>query len=175
LGRHLFAVAAVCACAPTCDFGYGGQEAAPGDAPPSEAGAAGIDFAALSPGDSLLGLRIDSLSIRPDPVDGFGWMGTVDFSGSVELAGAFRPHMDFPDVRETCFFVDDSLRSRLPRFPNDVRRSWFCFTNPAQAEAVLGVPGDTARARIRIDRFYYHYRHTDVYNRARLVSAGVLP
>jgi hypothetical protein len=129
---------------------------------------AGVDFAAVARGDTVLGLRVDSVAILPDPVDSFGWMGQVDYSGTVELAGEYRPHMDFPDVAEPCFFVDDSVAGRLPRFPNDVRRSWFCFANAGEAVAQLGPPGSVSRARIVIDRFRYHYQHTDIYNVARL-------
>jgi hypothetical protein len=127
----------------------------------------GLDFSALASGDTLLGLRVDSVDIAPDPVEP-GWMGSMDFSGEVELAGEYRPHFDFPEVREPCFWVDDSAASRLPRLPNDVRRSWFCFTNAGEAESALGTVGPARRARIVIDRFHYLYQHTDVYNRARL-------
>lgn len=138
----------------------------PVEAEPS--GPPGVDFGALSRGDTVLGLRVDSAAVRPDPVDSFGWMGRVAYAGPVELAGEYRPHMDFPDVAEPCFFVDDSVAERLPRFPNDVRRSWFCFANAAQAVEQLGPADSIARARIVIDRFQYHYQHTDVYNVARL-------
>jgi hypothetical protein len=128
----------------------------------------GVDFSALSRGDTVLGLRVDSVSILPDPVDSFGWIGQVEYAGPVELVGEYRPHMDFPDVEEPCFFVDDSVAGRLPRFPNDVRRSWFCFTDARNVVDQLGPPDSISRARIIIDRFHYHYQHTDVYNVARL-------
>ena len=133
-----------------------------------------VEFSRLAPGDSLAGLRIDSIDVLPDPVDSFGWMGTVAYSGEVTLVGEVRPHMDYPDLAEICFFADDSVAERLPRFPNDVRRSWLCFSNQDEAAMLLGEVGDTSRARIRIDRFQYIYQHTDVYNRARLVAGELL-
>lgn len=139
--------------------------------PPPKVAAGGTGFVGLAPGDTVLGLRVDAVAVRPDPVDGFGWMGKVDYSGEVTLTGEYRPHFDFPEVREICFFADDSSAVRLPRFPNDVRHPWFCFSNQAEAGRMLGEPATRGRARIRIDRFSYHYRHTDVYNLGRLVDA----
>lgn len=152
-----------------CEDPDGGAEVArrapiEAEAPPRP----GVDFAELSRGDSVMGLRVDSVAILPDPVDSFGWMGQVDYEGPVEVVGEYRAHMDFPAVEEPCFFVDDSVSARLPRFPNDVRRSWFCFENARQAVEQLGPPDSISRARIVIDRFRYHYQHTDVYNVARL-------
>jgi hypothetical protein len=119
----------------------------------------------------VLGLRVDSIDVLPDPVDGQGWMGRVTYSGEVALTGEYRPHPDFPDVREICFFADDSAAVRLPRFPNDVRRPWLCFRNQGEAARMLGEAGGTGRARVLVESFDYHYRHTDVYNVASLVSA----
>jgi hypothetical protein len=130
---------------------------------------AAVEFAELTEGDTVLGLLVDSIAILPDPADGFGWMGSVDYSGVVPLTGEYRSHGDFPEVREICFFADDSSAVRLPRFPNDARRPWFCFTNQDRAVELFGGPGATGRARVVIDRYLYLYRHTDVYNRARLV------
>ena len=125
-------------------------------------------FATLARGDIVQGLHVDSVSILPDPVDSFGWMGQIDYAGPVELVGEYRAHMDFPEVEAPCFFVDDSVAGRLPRFPNDVRRAWFCFENAAEVVDRLGPPDSISRARIVIDRFHYHYQHTDIYNVARL-------
>lgn len=138
---------------------------------PPEVAADDPAFGRLTPGDTVLGLRVEAIDVRPDPVDGFGWTGRVDYAGEVGLTGEYRPHIDFPEVRETCFFADDSSGVRLPRFPNDVRRPWFCFSNQDDAGRLLGQPGSSGPARVRIDRFEYHYRHTDVYNLGRLVAA----
>ena len=103
--------------------------------------------------------------IRRDPVEN-GWIGEVDFEGQVTVNGTLQPHPD-TDFGALCFFVDESDRALLPRFPNDVRRPWFCFTNEDEVRRVAKAG---QRARIRVSKFRYMYSHTDVYNTVEFVA-----
>jgi hypothetical protein len=113
-------------------------------------------------------MRIEGIDVLPESADSTGWMGSVDFSGTVTLTGRYRPHPEAPAVPALCFYPDSVSAAQLPRFPNDERTSWFCFTNTADAEAAFGGPGGEGEATIVINEFYYLYQPTDSYNTARL-------
>ena len=139
-------------------------------------GRAAADTSAPQPSHSALpaqgerwgGLLVESVEARPETVDEFGWTGRVVLSGAVTLSGRYRPHYDYPELQETCFFPDSASAARLPRFPNDVRISWFCFQDQQHAARELGAPPASGEATIVIDRMDYLYEHTDTYNTARL-------
>jgi hypothetical protein len=152
-----------------CDARHDAAAAGDGQAEPAQAGR---DFGRLAPGDTVLGLGVVAVEVAPESVDSFGWMGSVRFSGRVELSGNFRPHPEFPDVRELCFYPDAPSAARLPRFPNDARTSWLCFANQEEAQRRLGALPAAGSATVVVEDFDYIYRHTDVYNRARLVSVA---
>ena len=146
------------------------EAGADGSAPPADSFAAqrSIIPADLAPGDSLLGLRVEALQVKPETIDSFGWMGRVRFSGTLTLSGTYAPHPAYPEVEQLCFFPDDDAAVRLPRFPNDERISWFCFSNQDQARQRLAAPPAEGAATIMIDGFEYLYEHSDTYNSARL-------
>lgn len=156
-------------CAAGCDQGAPPAQPPPPPAasPPREA--AGSISDALAPGDTLRGLQVVAADLRPDPVDGFGWMGTARFSGAVRLTGGYRPHPDYPAADELCFYPDSASAERLPRLPNDRRTSWLCFSNQEAAQAELGPMPAAGTAVVEVDSFDYIYQHTDVYNRASLL------
>lgn len=129
-----------------------------------------LDPSRLAPGDSIGGLRVVSVDVRPEVVDSFGWSGRLRFTGEVALRGTHRPHPEFPDVRAVCFYPDSASAARLPRFPNDQRISWLCFTNHDEAERLLGMAA--GEMSIVVDDFDYVYEHTDSYNTARLVRVA---
>jgi hypothetical protein len=116
-------------------------------------------------GDVVGTWRVVRADVRPDPVEN-GWTGEVDFEGEVVVNGTFQPHFD-SEFGALCFFVDESDRALFPRFPNDVRRPWFCFTNEEEVRRVAKA-GD--RARIRVSKYRYMYSHTDVYNTVEFVA-----
>jgi len=116
-------------------------------------------------GDTVDGWRVVRADVRPDPVEN-GWIGEADFEGEAVISGTFQPHPD-AEFGALCFFADESERTKLPRFPNDVRRPWFCFTNEDEVRRAASA-GD--RVRIRVAKFLYMYSHTDVYNRVELVE-----
>lgn len=109
--------------------------------------------------------RVVSSDIRPDPIEN-GSIGEVVYEGEAVLSGTLQPHFD-PEANARCFFVDESDRDKFPRFPNDVRKPWFCFTNE---DAVRRVAKPGQHARIRIADFHYRYSHTEVVNSARFVE-----
>jgi len=109
--------------------------------------------------------RVVESDVWPDPSED-GSIGEIRYAGEESVRGAFQMHPDaeFPAL---CFFVDELDRGKLPRFRNDVRRPWFCFTNQ---DEVRGVAKAGQEARIRIADFHYRYSHTDTYNSARFVG-----
>ena len=126
-----------------------------------------FDPDSIQDGDTLGAMVITSRELR---VDHEGkWVGTVRFAGEVTLSGRYHPHFDYPEVRSTCFEVDDSTAVRLPRFAFDERRVWFCFDNQENAARSLGPPGSSGDATIVIDRYATVRSFTDAVDGARLV------
>jgi hypothetical protein len=127
-----------------------------------------IDLGIHRIGDSLGPFRITGIDARPEIVDDSGWSGRVDFSGVATVSGSYRPHHEYPEARALCFFPDSASAATLPRFPNDPRYSWFCFSNHDVAERILGAPDAVGEATIEIEQYRYLYEHTDTYNTAQL-------
>ena len=126
-----------------------------------------FDPDSLRDGDTLGSMVVVQRELR---VDHEGrWVGTVRFTGEATLSGRYHPHFDYPEVRSTCFEVDDSSAVRLPRFAFDERRVWFCFDNQEDAASLLGPPGSSGDATIVIDRYATIRSFTDAVDGARLV------
>lgn len=108
-------------------------------------------------------------SLEPD-----SWYGTADemVAHVLENVGPGSIVLLHVELRsrseELCFYPDSASADRLPRFPNDVRTSWFCFTNQEEAQRLLGALPASGEATIVVDELFYIYQHTDVHNRARL-------
>ena len=120
------------------------------------------------PGERWGGLLVEEADLHLDLVDSTGYVGRVRLAGEVTLSGRSEAHPFDSDIDDLCFFPDSASAARLPRFANDVRRSWVCFRNQAEARAALGA-GPTDQATVVIDGFEYLYEHTDTYNTAELV------
>ena len=129
---------------------------------------AGIRFNPLEikVGTRVGGMILDSLALRT-AYDSTR-LGTAQFSGRVELTGAKLRHFD-SDADALCFEADSASAALLPRWDGDERRAWFCFSNRSAAQAALGPPGDSAPARIVIDRLTIHRGMSDEVNSARFV------
>lgn len=138
----------------------GEPEATKADAPPAHV----LDPARAKVGDVVAGMRIEAMEIRRAS-DG-ELLGTVRFAGEARVSGRFGPHPS-SEVDALCFFADPASAGRLPRFPQDQRRAWFCFSDQAEARRMLA-PADSGGASIVIDRYTYHYGHSDGVNEARL-------
>src|SRR5690606_5099034 len=119
LGVILSILGAGCERQPARDAGAPARASEAGIPGTTPAGA--VDPGRLRPGDRWLGLRVETLQLRPETVDPSGWSGSVRLSGRLRLSGEYRPHPSYPEVREVCFYPDSSSAERLPRFPNDVR------------------------------------------------------
>jgi hypothetical protein len=123
-------------------------------------------------GDSVAGMRIEAMDVQRafdgEPV------GTVRFAGEARVSGRAAPHFD-SEVDALCFFADAASAGRLPRFPRDERRAWFCFANQAEARRMLDTPADSGVVSIIIDRFTYHFSYSDAVNEARLVRVEARP
>lgn len=126
-----------------------------------------FDPDSLQAGDTLGTLVVVQRELRRD-LEG-RLVGTVRFAGEVTLSGRYHPHFDYPEVRSTCFEVDDSTAVRLPRFASDERRVWFCFGNQEDAARSLGPPGSSGDATIVIDGYATVRSFTDAVDDARLV------
>jgi hypothetical protein len=163
----------LCVLALGCTEDDRAQQAIAPPAPPASAGT--LDPAAAEVGDSVLGLRIERVDLHRALGDGEEWVGEVEFAGDAELTGTYRPHPDYPELQEVCFFADDHSAGRLPRLAYDERVSWLCFSNQERALDLLGEPDAQGPARVTIDGFTYRYSYTDVYNTARLVSGEPIP
>lgn len=122
----------------------------------------------LSPSDQLGPFRVEEMAVRPETADSSAWSGTVAFTGTVTVSGAYRPHPDRPAATALCFYPDAESAAQLPRFPNDDRVSWFCFANHDDAIRELGGPEAHGEATIVINEYHYRYQPTDTHNEAVL-------
>ena len=163
----LFALLALAACGDDAsdDARHAAEDSAAAQAAPAPPRGHVFDPARVRVGDSIAGMRVDSVAVNRTPA-GY-WIGTVRFAGEARIGGTYEPHPD-AEVDALCFFASDEYRPRLPRFSTDERKPWFCFENQDRARALLHVPPDHGRAEILIEAFTYHFSHTDVVNQARL-------
>ena len=90
-------------------------------------------------------------------------VGSVYFSGDIELAGRMMRHPD-SDVDALCFEADSMSAARLPRWKGDARRPWFCFKGDDTAAKTLAADSS---ARVVLDRFVIHKGMSDEVNSAR--------
>jgi hypothetical protein len=130
-----------------------------------------FDPAQVEPGDRVLGLEVTRVNVsRMEPQD--QWVGTVNFEGEVTVSGIYSAYTP-ADLNESfpCFNVDENSAEQLPRFPEDQRRTWFCFDNPEGVLQALGEPSNQS-VSIVIDRFEYAYIPSDVTNRATFVRVA---
>lgn len=97
------------------------------------------------------------------------YAGSVSFKGELEVAGSYRAHYEYPEVKEACFWVDPNEWKKVPRVAGDERVVWFCFTNKDEAIAKLGALGTNVQATIVIDDYTTHVERSDVWDTARLV------
>lgn len=137
-----------------------------------------FDPATIRPGDSVGVLVLDSIAAARNLVDSTR-VGAARFRGRLELSGSLMPHPD-EDLRErtVCFEADPGSAARMPRWLHDERRSWFCFSNPDEASAALGLAGEgeaegvgpVVEFEIVIDGFTIHRGLSDEVNSARFVE-----
>lgn len=133
-----------------------------------------FDPATMARGTVIGVLTLDSVALQR--AYDSSYVGSARFSGEIELSGATlrNPDADL-GLRLTCFEADSTSAARLPRWSEDERRSWFCFTNNDEAARSLGPPSEGVRATIVIDEFTIYRNMSDAVNSARfrrLISGG---
>lgn len=134
-----------------------------------------FDPSQVKPGDRVAGLEVVSVDVQP--FQNRGYVGTVQFRGELTLSGTYKtdPSADAPSSKP-CFFVNPASASQLPRFTNDERIAWFCFSNPDEAQKLLGQPTAADQpAVVVVDNYTTIYQPTDAVNTARLVRGGAQP
>ena len=122
----------------------------------------------IQSGSTIGGLKVAAVDVQPAPI-ATGVSGSVRFAGEVQLVGSYRPHFDYPEVREPCFWVNADSWSKLPRAAGDQRVIWFCFENRDEAVRQLGPLGTQAYATIVIDNYTTNLTGSDAWDTARLV------
>jgi hypothetical protein len=142
--------------------------ATPSNSSPLPRDALIFDPATVKVGDILGGLRVERVDIDR-AVGDMGYVGDVRFDGEVTISGERMNHPDFPEVRAICMRVDSVSVRRLPRFPDDTRRTWLCFENRDEAARRLGEAGTRGPLTVVIDRYQTVRHFSDVYDTAMLV------
>lgn len=128
-----------------------------------------FDPSQVEPGDRLLGLEVVDVEVSSFGSDAY--VGTVEFRGEVTLSGTYSPQTALVGSERAvpCFFVSEVSNTQLPRFSNDERNPWFCFTNPDAVQAAFGNTSTEQPATIVVDAYKTVYIPSDVYNEARFV------
>jgi hypothetical protein len=137
---------------------------------PATAPRGGIRFdpSRVKPGTRIGELVLDSIAVR-QALDST-LVGMARFRGEIALSGWTLRNPD-PDLHRvmTCFEADSTSAARLPRWSGDERRTWFCFSNRADAARALGPPSAGVPARILIEDFTIHRGMSDEVNSARFL------
>jgi hypothetical protein len=172
-----------------CAFGAcsaGEERSDSTNVPPPRPARAGVYFHpdTVKPGSEIGTLRVDSIRMRD--VAGGRDADIAYFTGELTLTGQTLRHPDADlGLTTVCFEADSTSAALMPRWTEDLRRSWFCFSNQAEAARTLAPPGAIVGASIVIDRFINIRGSSDEVNHARLVRVvtkgsaalgpGVLP
>jgi hypothetical protein len=120
-------------------------------------------------GQAFRRLTVGRVDLRRTAYPEFPYAGNVSFRGELTVTGEYRPHFDYPEVKEPCFWVDAADSEKLPRIDFDTRKPWFCFSNSSDAIRLLGAVGDTIHATIVVDDYVTYIAQSDVWDVARLV------
>ena len=135
-----------------------------------------FDPASVQPGDTVLGLRVESKNMEQVSEDSL-WIGEVVFAGDLVVQGVYQYHPDWPQVTTPCFHVIDAGSvARVPRFVPDDRiaedgKIWFCFVDPDVALDLLGTPEQPREAVIAVDRYRARRDVADTFDTAELMEA----
>lgn len=125
-----------------------------------------FDPARVRAGDGVGSLIVDTVDARwSEALE--TWVGTIRFRGEIPLRGHLIRHFD-PEVRTLCFEADSASARRLPRWPGDERRPWFCFENDSAVSADIG-----ELRSIVVDRFTSVRAFTDAVNTARFLDRSL--
>jgi hypothetical protein len=128
-----------------------------------------FDPTTIRPGTEFLGLTVTSANVSRSVTDE-SYIGDVRFAGDIELVGRYHPHFDYPENQAKCFSVAETSVPKLPRWPDDERRVWFCFENQEFAIRELGAAGTSGDATIVVRRYMTVRSMSDVVDEAELVS-----
>ena len=108
-------------------------------------------------GDKIVGMTVTS--IEPS---------RITFKGQVTLHGVVTNYSSDEPIMQgnTCFSVDDSDVSKVPKIVDDDRPIWFCFTNVDAASKVL----KDGPATITIDDYLIDSLESEVWNTATFIK-----
>ena len=98
--------------------------------------------------------------------------GGITFKGKLQIAGRTLPHPEADATDAACFEADSASAVTMPRWAEDRRRAWFCFSNTTAASRLLGPSWEERRAHIVIADFAINRGLTDQVNSARFVGLG---
>ena len=155
----------------SCDVAPAPPPPPPASPAASAAAPTYFDPFAAKPGDSIAGVELAALDVAL-ALDSLP-SGSATFDGEIELTGEYRPHFDYPEVRNACFWVDSASWKKVPRMRGDSRTQiWFCFRNQEEAIRDLGPLGERSRRTIVIDRYTTNVTRSDVWDEAELVRVS---
>jgi hypothetical protein len=129
-----------------------------------------FDPVSLRPGMRVGDLVADSVVARRAKLDSANsaWVGAARFRGQLTLRGRLLKHPD-SDVRGLCFEADSASATMMPRWAEDTRRAWFCFSN-LEAERLLGGRRESRSVEVVVDQFVIRRSFSDDVNTARLMG-----
>lgn len=133
----------------------------------AQAPASVFDPRTLSVGDTVSGFTVADISAER-AMDS-SWVGHVRFRDTLHVTGRVMTHVE-GDHPAPCFELKTASAAQLPRWPQDLRRPWFCFENDSAATRLFTASPGRREFTIAIDRFTINRNLSDAVNSARILS-----
>lgn len=146
------------------------DEASVSDANPNAAPSQ-FDGMKIKVGDQVATMTVEQVDLQvAETMPEYGPIGTVRFSGEVEISGAYHFINDDQLGEQVFFEVDADSQAKLPKLQNDERDLLFLFENDEEAKKQFGPEPGKGRAVVKIDRYWIHYQPKEAYNTALLLE-----
>ncbi len=100
------------------------------------------------------------------------YRGLYTFSGKITVTGRYIYYEKDAGILNDIVCLDNIRESdvkKFPKFADDERDVWFCFSNQELAKKLFGPEGSSGQATIEIDNYTIDMMESEVWNTAELI------